>query len=280
MANWDKIKEKWDVEDRRWLKMSSWFQSIWISGIIMLLAVWYFWWAEQALNLLWEMTQNWWKTEVITKEFDWNDDYEKFTKSVLWSSDSMWKDIFKKNWLKYTPPKLVLFRGFTNSACWWAESNIWPHYCSVDRTIYMDETFFKELSKKFWAKWGDVAEWYVIAHEVWHHVQNELWILSKAHSLMRKNPREKNKISISLELQADCFAWIWGGNIESKWILEKWEIEEAIDAAKAVWDDNIQEKINWEIQPEQWNHGSSKDRKKWFEIGYDYQDFKKCDTFN
>ena len=272
MANWDKIKSKWNVEDRRWTRMAWAVGWIWIWTIAIALAIGYFNWADSALNFLWENLQN---NRVVqerqtnTTEFDWEDSYEKFVWKILGSEDKLWGDSFKSSWIKYEKPKLVLFRWVTQSACWWAQSQSWPHYCSLDKTIYLDETFFEEMKRDFWAKWWDVAQAYVVAHEYWHHIQNLLWITKTVKS---------NSDSVKLETQADCLAWIWASKISN--IFESPdEIYEAIDAAGSVWDDRIQKRMTWHVSPENWTHWSSKQRKYWFSVGYKYWDFEKCNTF-
>lgn len=281
MANWQKIKQRGNVEDRRswWVVQAAWWVTV--TGILLVLAVWYFWGEDQAFELLeWMQNQPVQEQVIDSSEFAGEDEYEVFSSTVLGSNDALWKKIFSQNNIEYQAPRLVLFRGSTVSWCWTATSAIWPHYCPADKTIYLDETFFEELTKKFWAKGWDVAEAYVIAHEVAHHVQNILWISWKVHTVKRNwTTQEGNAASVKLELQADCLAWIWASSISWKGILEKNEISEAIDAAEAVWDDRIQEAAYWETHPETWTHGSSADRKKWFNIWYEHADFQKCDTF-
>lgn len=282
MADWDKIEHRGNVEDRRWSRMAPMVWWIGVTGLLVVLAVWMIWWQESAFEVLDTLQQNSSTNQQEisqTTEFDWKDKYEVFISTVLWSNDYLWTKTFYNSWLEYIKPKLVLFRGSTNSACGWAVSQIWPHYCPTDKTIYLDETFFDELVSKFWAKWWDVAEAYVISHEVWHHIQNQLWFMERVQKIRRNNPSQANKASVKLELQADCIAWIWASTIAWKGVLEQNEISEAIDAAWSVWDDRIQKAATWEVHPESWTHGSSADRKKWFNIWYKYWDFEKCNTF-
>ncbi len=280
MADWDKLKERWNVEDRRWNPVGKTVWGITVTGLLLVAAVGYFGWADQAFQLLDTMQETQQVQQVDTSEFAWMDNYEKFSSTVLGSNNALWKKAFAASGEKYNEPRLVLFRGRTQSWCWVATSQIGPHYCPLDTTIYLDETFFDELTKKFWAKWGDVAEAYVIAHEVAHHIQKELKIMDEVHRIKRNWTKiEANQASVKLELQADCIAWIWASSIAGKWILEFNEISEAIDAAGAVWDDRIQEAAHWTTNPESWTHWSSADRKKWFTIWYKYANFDKCNTF-
>ena len=174
----------------------------------------------------------------------------------------MWAKEFKKENKNYIPPKLVLFRTATESGCGPATSEVGPHYCPLDQTIYLDETFFDELTKRFGAKGGDVAQAYVIAHEVGHHAQNGLGIMDQ----MKNNPT--NATSIKLEMQADCYAGLWANSIKDQGVLMPGEIGEAMDVAAAVGDDRIQKKVTGYINPETWTHGSSQQRVAWFNNGY------------
>jgi len=142
-----------------------------------------------------------------------------------------------------------------------------PHYCPLDSVIYLDETFFGELQSRLGAAGGDVAEAYVIAHEVGHHVQNELNLLDASRS---------NAASVEVELQADCFAGLWLGSLKSEGVLEEGETREALDAASTVGDDNIQKRTEGEIQPESWTHGSSEQRKNAFTAGYNGAGLQSC----
>lgn len=283
MADWKKIEEKGYVEDRRWAAPAVVW---WIGAVWILLVLWVaiFGNGEQAMQLLQTMEETSPRTvqydQSQAAEFEWNDAYEEFATRVLWSNDALWSEIFRKSNMTYTPPKLVLFRQWTQSGCGWANSATWPHYCPADETIYLDETFFAELTKRFGAQWWDVAEAYVIAHEVGHHVQNKLGINTQVRKLQQQNPSQKNQLSVLQELQADCYAWLWAHSIKNDGVFEQGEILEAIDAAEAVGDDRIQQTTQWRVNPESWTHWSSEDRKKWFMVGYTQGDVNLCDTFS
>lgn len=191
----------------------------------------------------------------------------------------MWSNLFAQTGDAYTPPKLVLFRSATASSCGTATSQVGPHYCPLDQTIYLDETFFEELTNRFGAQGGDVAEAYVIAHEVAHHAQNELQIMDKVQMRRESNPDEANDLSIKLELQADCFAGLWAYSIKDAGVFTQNEIYEAMDAASAVGDDRIQERTTGYSNPETWTHGSSAQRVNWFNKGYNSGQLSSCDTF-
>lgn len=281
MAKWDQITEMGDVEDRRGMRTAGVVGGISVTWLLLVLAVGYFGGQDQAIDLWNSMQQNT-KTEqtITTNEYDGVDAYEKFVGEVLGSTNTLWSNAFARSNMQYTAPKLVLFRDATNSACGGATSDIGPHYCNMDGTIYLDETFFDELTRRFGAHGGDVAQGYVIAHEVAHHLQDELGTLDRVHTLMQRNPDKQNELSVALELQADCYAGIWAGTMQGKGIIEPEEIWQALDAAAAVGDDRIQKATTGRVNPETWTHGSSADRKKWFTIGYTKKSVASCDTFN
>lgn len=218
---------------------------------------------------------------VQPEEFQGEDDYEVFASTVLGSTDETWSQIFEASGLEYTLPTLVLFRGATASACGGATSEVGPHYCPLDKTIYLDETFFDELVGRLGAQGGDVAEAYVIAHEVGHHVQNEIGLMNQVQQAQREaaSTAEANELSVRLELQADCFAGIWANSIRDLGVFLPGEIDEAIDAAGAVGDDRIQQSVTGQVNPESWTHGSAAQRVEWFTTGFDTGDPAACDTF-
>ena len=218
--------------------------------------------------------------EVDAGEFEGEDDYEVFASTVLGSNDLAWDAIFSANDLDYREPTLVLFRQATSSGCGSATSAIGPHYCPADETIYLDETFFDELTRRFGAQGGDVAEAYVIAHEVGHHVQNLLGINRQVREQQQSlSQADANELSVAMELQADCFAGVWANSILDEGVFEPGELEEALDAAEAVGDDRIQEAVQGSTNPESWTHGSSEQRRRWLTTGIETGDANRCDTF-
>lgn len=214
-------------------------------------------------------------------EFQGEDDYEVFASTVLGSTDDTWEAIFTASDLTYAEPTLVLFRDGTSSACGSASSAVGPHYCPLDETIYIDETFFDELVSRFGATGGDVAEAYVIAHEVGHHVQKRTGVMEQVQSAQQQagSQEEANDLSIRLELQADCFAGVWAYSLRDAGVFLPGEIQEAIDAAASVGDDRIQERVQGQVSPETWTHGSSEQRVEWFTKGFESGDPALCDTF-
>ncbi len=276
MADRNKIQTRGKVEDRRWTQMIGGIGGVSLVGIVLVLAIGYFSGPEQAIQLRQDIQEN---TQIIQQQgqennsaYSGEDDYEIFTSKVIGSLNTLWQWYFQNSNLPYQEPTLVLFRWATQSACGWAVSQVWPHYCPLDQTIYLDETFFEELTNKFGAEWWDLAQAYVLAHEVGHHVQQLLWITDQINT-------KNNDNSIKLELQADCLAGIWIGTINQEGILDQDDLYEAIDAAQAVGDDSIQEKTSGSVQPESRTHGSSEQRKERLMKGYTTQSFEACNTF-
>lgn len=281
MALWDRISSRGNVEDRRAMGPAAIGGGLGIGGVALLLLFNYLNGGDltDVLSQIDPSTLGVQSENRDVSEFQGEDNYEKFASTVLGSGNDVWTSIFAQQGSQYDPPKLVLFRTLTESACGGADSRVGPHYCPLDSTIYLDETFFDELTTQLGAKGGDVAEAYVIAHEIGHHVQNELGLMDRVRNEQEKNPSKENQLSIALELQADCFSGIWANSLRNKNVFEQGEIAEAIDAAAAVGDDRIQQKVNGQVNPETWTHGSSEQRVSWFNRGYSSGDFNQCNTF-
>jgi hypothetical protein len=221
------------------------------------------------------------QTQEQPPEYQGVDEVEDFVSAVLGSTEVVWIDVFSSSGRTYEPAKLVLFTGSTPSGCGGADTQVGPHYCPLDKTIYIDREFYGELQRRFGASGGDFAEAYVMAHEVAHHVQNELGIMDQVRSAQQSDPGQANDYSVALELQADCLAGVWAYSIFQQGdVLERGDIQEAVDAAASVGDDRIQQKTTGQINPERWTHGSSQQRVDWFNAGYQSGDPNKCDTFN
>lgn len=282
MAFWDKISSSGRVEDRRragpMLALGG--GGVSIAGIALVLLFTYFSGGNLG-DVIGQLGGLQTPAQQFTQnDFAGTDDYEQFASKVLGSANDMWTEIFASRGGTYAPPKLVLFRSATSSSCGLASSASGPHYCPLDKTIYLDETFFDELQQKFKARGGDVAQAYVIAHEAAHHAQNELGVLDRINKLQQQSPNLSNDLSVRQELQADCFAGLWAHSVKDLGVFEEGEISEALDAAAAIGDDRIQQTIEGRITPENWTHGSSDQRVRWFIRGYDTGDFSQCDTFN
>lgn len=278
MAQWDKLGSRGRVDDRRGQAMKH-IGGISLTGVLLILAVNYLAGGEVTdvvPQIIEQASQGAPTQQVDNSEFAGMDDYEVFASTVLGSNNDMWREIFARNNRTYNEPTLVLFREATRSGCGIASSQHGPHYCPLDETIYLDETFFDELTKRFGARGGDVAEAYVIAHEVAHHAQNELGIMDKMREDQARFPDRANEFSVNTELQADCFAGLWGHSIKGADVLEPNEIREAMDAAAAVGDDRIQEKVTGRVNPEAFTHGSSEQRLNAFMTGYNTGSLQAC----
>jgi predicted metalloprotease len=203
-----------------------------------------------------------------------------FVSVVLADTESTWHLEFKKLGLTYQEPKLVLFRNAVSSACGYAQSAMGPFYCPGDQKLYIDLAFYEDMKNKLGAP-GDFAQAYVIAHEVGHHVQTLLGTSAKVTQAQRQVSKEQaNQLSVKQELQADCYAGIWGYYADSeRQMLEDGDIEEAINAASAIGDDNLQQQAGGTVRPESFTHGSSKQRVEWFKRGVEQGKIEACDTF-
>jgi uncharacterized protein len=205
----------------------------------------------------------------------------EFVSVVLADTEVVWRKVFAEYDKTYQPAKLVLYKNTTNSGCGTASSNVGPFYCSTDQTIYVDLVFYKDLKTRFKAP-GDFAMAYVIAHEVGHHIQNQLGVLKEFYDLRSQvSATEFNQLSVRLELQADYLAGVWAHHIQGMGYLEDGDLEEAITAAGAVGDDRIQEQSSRaESTPDNFTHGTSEQRIRWFKKGFAAGDLEDGDTFS
>ena len=209
-----------------------------------------------------------------------NDENAQFVAAVLGQTEDVWNQVFQQGGQTYREPTLVLFDGAVQSACGMAGSATGPFYCPADQKVYLDTSFFRELSQKFGAP-GDFAAAYVIAHEVGHHVQTLLGISRQVTEMrQRSDERTSNRLSVMMELQADCFAGVWARHLQdSQGILEQGDVEEGLQAASAVGDDRIQHATRGYVVPDAFTHGSSEQRMHWFSQGLKTGDLNACDTF-
>jgi predicted metalloprotease len=209
-----------------------------------------------------------------------NDESAVFIRKVLGETEDAWNGIFAAAGERYVEPKLVLFDGQIASACGSASSATGPFYCPMDQKVYLDTAFFEEMRNRFAAS-GDFAEAYVIAHEVGHHVQNLTGVLpqfNRARQSMSEN--EANAMSVRVELQADCYAGIWGRYTDQKGILESGDLEEALNAAHQIGDDTLQKRSQGYVVPDSFTHGTSEQRATWFRKGFQTGKVSACDTFS
>lgn len=283
MADWSKIGSRGNVEDRRGLTPTIATGGLGLIGIIGIIAFNLLTGGSVDLNQvndalvqLQQLQPAQTTNQLQPEQFRGADDYEVFTSTVLGSTNDVWGAIFNQTRQTYQHPKLVLFRDATPSACGGATAQVGPHYCPADQTIYLDETFFDQLQQRFGGNTTDVAQAYVIAHEVGHHVQNQLGIFEQMLRQEQQHPDQANTISIKTELQADCFAGVWAHSLAQDRIIQQGEIQEALDQAAAVGDDRIQQKVEGQINPETWTHGSSQQRVNWFSKGFTTGDPAQC----
>lgn len=204
----------------------------------------------------------------------------EFMSKVLASTEDFWTQEFARNGLTYQAPTLVFYTDQTQTGCGTGSAQVGPFYCSADRKIYIDTSFYQELSSKYKAA-GDFAMAYVIAHEVGHHVQNELEVLGAYHQKRAQlSDKEGNALNVRLELQADYYAGAWAKYVDGQGILDVGDIDEAMNAAHAVGDDTLQQEAYGRTVPDSFTHGTSEQRKKWFNLGYTYGDLAHADTFS
>jgi predicted metalloprotease len=210
-----------------------------------------------------------------------NDEVAAFVSTVLADTEDVWGAVMKSGGAAYREPKLVLFRGAVGTACGTGQSAMGPFYCPGDQKVYLDLGFFDTLRSRMGAP-GDFAQAYVIAHEVGHHLQNQLGITGKVDGMRgRVSPQQMNALSVRVELQADCFAGVWAHHSQKgKGWLERGDIDEAMNAAAQIGDDMLQRKTQGTVVPESFTHGSSQQRQSWFRRGLESGSVGQCNTFD
>ncbi len=192
---------------------------------------------------------------------------------------SFWRGTFERSGREYVPAQIVVFDEQVSTGCGTATDATGPFYCTLDRRVYLDLDFFPQLELEFRAR-GDFAHAYVIAHEIGHHVQNITGTTTQVQRAMTEQVEEPQELSIAMELQADCYAGVWGHSTYERGLLERGDLEEGLRAAAAVGDDRIQARTSGRINPETWTHGSSEQRREWFVRGFESGDPNDCDTFS
>ncbi|KAF6663320.1 neutral zinc metallopeptidase [Pantoea sp. EKM101V] len=208
-----------------------------------------------------------------------DDEAAKFTKVILATTEDTWGQLFQQMNKQYVAPKLVMYRGATRTGCGTGQSVMGPFYCPADQTVYIDLSFYDEMKTKLGAG-GDFAQGYVVAHEVGHHVQKLLGIEPKVREMQQgASQTQVNQLSVKMELQADCFAGVWGHYMQKENILEAGDLQEALNAAEAIGDDRLQQKGQGRVVPDSFTHGTSEQRYTWFKRGFDGGDPGQCNTF-
>ena len=279
---WEGQRESDKVEDRRGMAPARVGAGrLGIVGIILLLAVSYFTGINPVtllnmLNGVQEITDSSAPPESAPTGSP-DDQLGKFASIVLADTETTWRQLLGS---QYEDPRLVLFTGGVHSACGTTSSAVGPFYCPSDHKVYLDLSFFNEMSRRFGAS-GEFAQAYIIAHEVGHHVQNFMGIAEKVRKLQHQaSEREGNALSVRMELQADCFAGVWGHHAKrERNLIEPGDFEEGLKAAAAIGDDRLQKMGQGYVQPESWTHGSSEQRMTWLRKGLETGDPKACDTF-
>lgn len=249
-----------------------------IAGLLLLLAGWYF--GVDTSGFV--DTGGGGQTQQSAEITPADERAAQFVSVTLADTEEVWAEVFRDQiGERYTPPTLVLFKGATQSACGGASAQSGPFYCPADRKAYLDTDFFVTLENRLGAG-GDFAAAYVVAHEVAHHVQNELGILGQANRIRQQvSERESNEISVRLELQADCLSGIWARVAQARFnSLERGDIAEAMNAAAQIGDDTLQRNAGRTVQPHTFTHGTSAQRQRWFQTGYDTAQVAACDTFS
>jgi uncharacterized protein len=219
--------------------------------------------------------------DMLPNAPDPNSEEAAFVEYLTEDIQAVWADEFRRSGRTYNYARVNMFTQQVGTGCGAATSAVGPFYCPADREVYIDLDFFRELRDRFGAP-GDFAQAYVIAHEIGHHVQNELGISAEVTQRQRAaaSQEEANALSVRLELQADCLAGVWGHSVDERGQLEPGDVEEGLTAAAAVGDDRIQQQSGMEISPETWTHGSSEQRQEWFDRGFESGNLQRCDTFS
>jgi predicted metalloprotease len=279
---WENEQESSNVEDQRGMRLSGKAKGGGI-GIILLALVGMYFGIDPAviLNLGDSVQQVQVGPSGPVQQSAEEKQLSKFVSVVLADTEETWHKVFSASGRTYEEPKLVLFSGAVQSACGYAQAAMGPFYCPGDRKVYIDLSFYQDLKKKMNAP-GDFAQAYVIAHEIGHHVQQLLGISDQVQARRRQvSPTEYNKLSVKLELQADCLAGVWAYRADKvKNLVEPGDIDEAMNAASQIGDDRLQKQHQGYVVPDSFTHGSSAQRVRWFRRGYEAGNINNCDTFN
>jgi predicted metalloprotease len=282
---WTGGRRSTNVEDYRGRRMGGAGMKLGAGAIVVALLGWFFGIDPRLILGLMEGVQT---TQVeppppggVQQTGSATDETAEFMSVVLADTEDTWNALLPKYGKQYVEPKLVLFDGLVQSGCGTAESAMGPFYCPLDQKVYVDMSFYVDLTQRFGAP-GDFAQAYVIAHEVGHHVQNLVGTAEKVHAAReRASEAESNALSVRMELQADCYAGVWAHHANrSRQLLESGDAEEALIAASAIGDDRLQKQAQGRVVPDAFTHGSSEQRVRWFREGVKSGTPEACDTFN
>ena len=278
---WKDGRRSGNIEDRRGVKLSGKAKGGGL-GLLVLVLVGLFFGIDPALIL--QLGGNMNTPSMQESSYtpsEAENELADFVSVVLADTEDTWGALFSQAVGRYEEPTLVLFTGAVESACGFAQAAMGPFYCPADRKVYIDLSFYSDLKTKMGAP-GDFAQAYVVAHEVGHHVQNLLGLSGKVHSMrQRLSQADYNKLSVRLELQADCFAGLWANHADrTRHILEQGDVEEALNAASMIGDDRLQQQSRGYVTPDSFTHGSSEQRVRWFRTGLQTGSIQDCDTFS
>ena len=278
---WKDGRQSTNVEDRRGRRLPGKVKGGGI-GILLLALVAMYFGIDPALvlNMGEELQSTSPGQSVPVQQTAEQEELVAFVSVVLADTEDTWNQIFTASGNKYSEPTLVLFSGAVQSACGYAQAAMGPFYCPADKKVYIDLSFYQDLKKQLNSP-GDFAQAYVIAHEIGHHVQNLIGISNKVHQQRNHlSQTAYNKLSVKLELQADCMAGIWANRANRvRHIIEPGDIDEALNAASNIGDDRLQQQSRGYVTPDSFTHGSSAQRVRWFKHGYETGDLSQCDTF-
>ena len=275
---WKDQEESENVEDRRGMSVSRKMVGGGIGTVVLVILALYF--GVDPSVVLQSVPDSGPPAVTRQQHPSGKDPMVNFVSVVLADTEKTWHDVFRRLGSNYEEPKLVLFSGVVESACGIAQEAMGPFYCPEDQKVYIDLSFYEDLKTRFKAP-GDFAQAYVIAHEVGHHVQNLLGISEKIQSAMRRASKaEANRLSVRMELQADCLAGVWGYHADKfRNLLEPGDLEEALGAASAIGDDRIMKQTRGRVIPDAFTHGTSEQRVHWFRQGFETGDMNQCNTF-
>ena len=277
---WKDREESSNIEDRRGMSGSG-KAGLGIGGIVLVVVI-ALATGQDPLQLLGQVSQ---QAPATSTGQDYKggpreEELKKFTSVVLNDTETVWNALFKRRGRQYVEPKLVMFTGTVQSGCGTADAGMGPFYCGNDQKVYIDLSFYDMLKEKFGAE-GDFAQAYVIAHEVGHHVQNQLGTLEKVHAMrQRMSQSEYNQLSVRLELQADFYAGVWANHAKEMAGLDQRDLESALKAASAIGDDSIQKRSQGYVKPDAFTHGTAEQRQRWFLKGWQTGDITQGDTFS
>jgi predicted metalloprotease len=266
-----------NVEDRRGMGMVG--GGLGVGGIVVAVIAYFLGFDPGTAIQVGQQVSNSGRQESPVQRGTPNDQMGVFVSKVLGSTEDVWSRVFRQSGSEYRAPTLVLYDGQVRSACGMGQAAMGPFYCPGDEKLYVDLSFYRDLQNRFKAP-GDFAQAYVIAHEVGHHIQKLTGSFKRLEAAQARGKAEFNRTSVRMELQADCYAGVWGHHAGTMKQLSPGDVEEALNAAQAIGDDRLQKQTQGRVVPDSFTHGSSEQRMRWFKRGLDSGNPKSCDTFS